>query len=92
MYPDITTCEGNLERVKKSGLNLIDYFSLPEDAWWVEYYEPLQEKVDALRKKYAKDPEALWVIEEDQIEIHMFQKYNAWYGSTFFLMQKPSTG
>jgi len=61
---------------------------LPEDAWWSEYYEPLEKRIEQLRMKYINDPEALSVLDKEQWEIDMFKKYCEWYGSAFFIMQK----
>jgi len=87
-YPGIKTVAGNLEQIYGSGYDLIGYFALPEDAWWREYYSPLQKQIKGLRIKYADNAEALAVIDTEQREIDMYKKYNQWYGSAFFAMQK----
>jgi len=28
------------------------------------------------------------MIEEEQLEVDLFRKYNSWYGSVFYVMQK----
>ena len=43
---------------------------------------------DNLRSKYSDDAEALAVLDEEQREIDMYRKYQQWYGSVFFVMQK----
>ena len=40
----ITTIEHNLEMIHDGGYILVDYFTLPEDAWWEPYYTPLEER------------------------------------------------
>jgi len=52
-------------------------------------YGPLEERVNTLRVKYADDPAALAQLDEELVEIEMFRKYNRWYGSVFFAMQRP---
>ena len=88
IYPVITTIEGNLDVIKKCGYKTIGYFPLPEDAWWEFYYNPLEKRLKELRKKYRDNPKAMEMIEETQLEIDMFRKYNEWYGSVFYVMQK----
>jgi ubiquinone/menaquinone biosynthesis C-methylase UbiE len=88
MYPGICTIEENIKHIANGGYLMIDYFPLPEDAWWIEYYGPLEERIQKLREKYRADDEALRVLDEEQREIEMFKKYNHWYGSVFFIMQK----
>jgi len=87
-YPDIRTIPENLERISDSGYSLIGHFTLPEDAWWIEYYDPLEMRIQELRKKYIDNPEALMELDKEQREIDMYKKYHKWYGSVFFVTQK----
>jgi hypothetical protein len=61
---------------------------LPEDAWWVGFYGPVENRLRELRKKYGDDPVAREVFDEEQKEIEMYRKYSDWYGYVFFVMQK----
>jgi hypothetical protein len=61
---------------------------LPEEAWWEEYYHPLQERLNQLRAKYVDDPQALTILDSEQEEIALYRKYSEWYGSVFYVMQK----
>lgn len=88
VYPNLPTIEENLETIEKCGYEIIDYFPLPEDAWWEFYYDPLQERLKKLEIKYQDNPKAMESINEEWIEIDIFKKYNDWYGSVFFVMQK----
>jgi ubiquinone/menaquinone biosynthesis C-methylase UbiE len=87
-YPGIRTIPENLEQVAACGYRLIGLFTLPEDAWWVGYYGPVEKRLEGLRKKYRDNPEALAVLDEEQKEIDMYRRYSEWYGSVFFVMQK----
>ena len=88
VYPAITTIEKDLEIIKKTGYKLLGHFPLPEDAWWDLYYNPLEKRLKKLRIKYKNNQEALNMIQEEQKEINLFRKYNKWYGSVFYIMQK----
>jgi len=88
VYPAITTIGKNIELIKKCNYKLLGYFPLPEDAWWELYYEPLQIRLDDLRIKFKDNPKAIEMINQEQVEINLFRKYNKWYGSVFFVMQK----
>ena len=88
VYPEISTIEDNLQIIKKCGYKILGYFPLPEDAWWEFYYRPLEKRLEKLKVKYKDDPKALDMINEEYKEIYLFKKYNAWYGSVFFVMQK----
>ena len=88
VYPGIRTVPENLEQIPGCGYDLLGHFKLPEDAWWDEYYSPLERRVQDLRKKYPCDTKALVVLDKEQREINMFKKYHKWYGSAFFVMKK----
>jgi len=88
VYPGIKTIPENLELIPGCGYRHIGYFPLPEDAWWDEYYHPLERRIQSLRKKYANNPKALAILNNEQLEIDLFRKYSQWYGSVFYVMQK----
>ena len=89
IYPGITTVDQNLKLVQDCGYENLGHFTLPEDAWWTEYYQPLQARVRKLRTKYIHEHEAQLVLDKEQQEIDLFRKYGKWwYRSAFFLMKK----
>lgn len=90
LYPGIKTVAENLEQIPSCGYDIIGHFVLPEDAWWVEYYGPLEMRIQELREKYVHNSEALVALDKEQREIDMFRKYHKWYGSVFFIMQKTN--
>jgi SAM-dependent methyltransferase len=87
-YPGIKTVQENLQQIPRCDYELIGHFTLPEDAWWIEYYGPLEKRIKELRIKHIDDPKAIEIIDKEQQEIDMFKKYYKWYGSVFFVMQK----
>lgn len=87
-YPAITTIDANLDTIAAAGYRVLGHFALPEDAWWHAYYEPLQDRIEALRVRYAGNADALDQLDEELVEIEMYRKYSRWYGSVFFVMQK----
>ena len=87
-YPEIKTVAEDIEIIFKCGYTLLGQFTLPEDAWWIEYYDPLEKRIKSLRRKYIDVPEALAVLDNEQREIDMYKKYHQWYGSVFFVMQR----
>ena len=88
IYPGICSIPENIECIRACGYGLVGHFALPEDTWWLEYYKPLEERVEKLRGKYADKPGALTVLEKEQHQIDLYKKYSQWYGSAFFIMQK----
>jgi SAM-dependent methyltransferase len=88
MYPAIATVDDNLRVIEGCGFRVLGHFTLGEDAWWPEYYGPLEERIAKLRTKYAHDAGALTQLAEEQREIDLYRKYNRWYGSVFFVLQR----
>ena len=76
------------EQISSCGYELLDYFILGADTWWVEYYAPLEKRINELRTKHANDPKALAVLDEEQREIDIFKKNPEHNSSVFFIMQK----
>jgi SAM-dependent methyltransferase len=86
-YPGILDIEGNLEIIKGTGCKTEGYFTLPETAWWDDYYTPLEKRLDAFLEKYEGDPEAIALYEMELSEIDMYRKYSDYYGYVFYIMQ-----
>ena len=74
--------------VASCGYKLIEHFSLPEEAWWEEYYSPLEIRIKELYKKYSNDPDALEVLNTHQNEIDMVKFSPKSFQSVFCIMQK----
>ena len=87
-YPGITSISDNLNTISQCGYEHIGHFVLPEDAWWAEYYNPLEKRIHALQAKYHKNNEAQAILKEELREIDLYRRYSSWYGYVFFLMQK----
>ncbi|MBA7503243.1 2-methoxy-6-polyprenyl-1,4-benzoquinol methylase, mitochondrial [subsurface metagenome] len=88
VHDEKTNISNKLKKIPNCGYKLINYFSLPEDAWWTEYYNPLEIRIKELRKKYGNDPETLKIFKKYQNEIDMVKKNHKDYGSIFYIMQK----
>lgn len=86
--PDIRQVRDNLEIIEKCGYNVIDHFTLPESAWWENYYQNLENRMDEIRKKYPDDEKALMVLEMEEEEQRMYSKYSSYYGYEFYVMKK----
>jgi cyclopropane fatty-acyl-phospholipid synthase-like methyltransferase len=86
-YPPMVDVDSNLEIIKSCGYQVVGHFVLPETAWKESFYQPLEVRVQSLRKKYAEDPERMEMIDSVQMEIDMYRKYSRYYGYVFFLMR-----
>lgn len=86
-YPAMVDIDSNVATIKNCGYDLLGHFTLPESAWKESYYHPLENRLQSFRKKYAKDPKRIEMIDSVQMEIDIYRKYSAYYGYVFFLMQ-----
>ena len=87
-YPALTTVKDNLEIIRRTGLRIIDHFILPARSWLDDYYDPMEQRIAELRKKYVGNTEALGTFAVCQHEIDIFREYSGFYGYTFFVMRE----
>ena len=88
VHDAINIVSDELERIASWGYKLIDYFSLPEDAWWTEFYKPLEIRIKELYMKYKNNSEALKALKKHQTEIDMIKRNPKEHSSAFYIMQK----
>lgn len=86
-YPDITDIASNISVITSSGYRVLTHFTLPDAAWWDEYYTPLSAKHPVMREHYAADTEAQAVLDMSAREIAVRRKFAATYGYEFFITQ-----
>jgi cyclopropane fatty-acyl-phospholipid synthase-like methyltransferase len=87
VYPDIEYYKDIFPTVKTAGYDVMDYFPLPDESWWTDYYTPAEKKIAELRKKYP-DEDARQIFDSFQLEMDMHKKYSEYYGYGFYIMQK----
>jgi len=90
VHDEIKTVLNKLKKILGCGYQLINYFPLPKDAWWIEYYRLLEIRIRELSMKYNNDPEALKILKKHQNEINMVKKNPGDYGSAFYIVQKST--
>ena len=83
--PSIVDVAGNLVRVGTAGYEVVGHFTLPDAAWWTNYYDPLAERIPGARRKYANDEQALATVEQQAAEIPLRRAYPDVYGYEFIV-------
>jgi ubiquinone/menaquinone biosynthesis C-methylase UbiE len=78
----------SLSYIPKHGYSLKGDVQLPPDAWWTEFYQPLEEKISTLLHKYATSSNALQLLKQLQSEIIMVKKNPRNFRSSFYIMKK----
>lgn len=86
-YPAMTDIDANIATIEECGYHVVGHFTLPEAAWWDDYYTPLEAKLPGLRTKYAGDDEAQGLVDMTAREIEMRRRFGDSYGYLFFVAQ-----
>ncbi|MCU0299713.1 MAG: hypothetical protein MUF33_14525, partial [Candidatus Nanopelagicales bacterium] len=71
-------------------LRLVGHFPLPDDAWWDDFYTPMEARIAELRRKYSGDPEAADILDDLAAEPEMHRRYCAFYAYEFFVVRRPA--
>ncbi len=87
-YPAMGNVEAIRQMLSGSGYKLVDDFTLPDSAWWTDYYAPLVAKLPALKQKYEGDEAALSIVGMTDREIDMRRRFSSAYGYQFFVACK----
>lgn len=87
-YPAMTSIEVIITAIRENGYEPVGDFTLPDSAWWDEYYTPLEAKFPSLKQKYESDKAALGVIAMSEAEIDIRRRFAHSYGYHFFVVKK----
>lgn len=86
-YPSMGTIATNAYVARDAGYRVLDTFTLPDSAWWDEYYRPLQARMAALRAEASNDPALAEVISSTEKEIDFYTRFGDSYGYVFYLLR-----
>ena len=87
-YPAMGHVPDVLRLISQDGFDLIDHFTLPEEAWWDDFYTPMERRIAELRDVYADDDEALAVCDQLANEPEMHRNYSDYYAYEFFVVRR----
>lgn len=89
-YPEMTNIENSLRIISETGYLNVAHFTIPDWAWWKDYYIPQEKRLDELREKYAYNPAVLERLEQTQREIDAHRIYSNYYGYVFFVVKNAA--
>jgi SAM-dependent methyltransferase len=89
-FTAITDIDGCRARVAEAGYRLLGDFVLPEEAWWDDYYRPMQARLEGLASTFEGDPVGQQVIDSCLEEIELYREFSAYYGYVFLVMEPAS--
>ncbi len=87
-YPPMTNVATNLSKIRASKYETIANFTLPDRAWWNDYYNPLEAKLPKLKEKFKNNYNALSIIAATELEIEIRRRFGEWYGYEFLIARK----
>jgi hypothetical protein len=79
-----------LAAIERSRLSLVDHFGLPGEAWWDDFYTPMEQRIQELRGRHAGDTEALALLDQLAQEPKMHRRHSDYYAYEFFVARRPT--
>lgn len=86
-YPGMSDDREIRTHIDAAGYRTVDTFVLPPSAWWDEYYEPMQARLESLSARSPGDRAAAEVVRSAQVETEMLQRYGQHYSYAFYVVQ-----
>jgi SAM-dependent methyltransferase len=87
-YPAMGSIDDARAKAASAGYELLGDFVLPEEAWWTNYYTPLQARVAQIAERHAGDPIARQVIEDAKSEIECYRMHSGCFGYLFLVLAR----
>uniref|UniRef100_UPI00040EBE93 class I SAM-dependent methyltransferase n=1 Tax=Methylohalobius crimeensis TaxID=244365 RepID=UPI00040EBE93 len=78
-YPEIDLASAKIGILERHGYSPQGYFALPVHCWLENYYRPLQSRFDAFLQRHGRSDQAKAVVEAEQHEIALYEKYRDYY-------------
>ena len=61
---------------------------MPDEAWWDEFYTPMERRTEDLRRQHAGDADALAVLDQLAREPELHRRYSDYYAYEFFVVRR----
>jgi len=87
-YPEIDVASSKIGVLEKNGYSPIGYFVLPEYCWVDNYYRPIQNSVKDFLNRNGNSKEARAIVEAENREIELYEKYNTYYSYGVYVARK----
>jgi SAM-dependent methyltransferase len=90
-YPQMGWTADVLRMLQGSGFELLGHFTLPDQAWWDDFYTPMLARVRELRGKHAGDAEALATLDLIDREAEMHRQHSEYYAYELFVGRRQDS-
>ncbi len=88
-YPTMGWLNDILSKIQDYEFDLMGHFTLPDEAWWDDFYTPMETRIAELRGKYTDDNEASAILDQLAEEPQMHRRYSNFYAYEFFVARRP---
>lgn len=90
-YPAVATASAKMAQLEVNGYMPVGYFPLPESCWLDNYYRPMQQRFADFLARYDHAPEALALVEAEQKEIRLYERYSDFVSYGFYVARKATS-
>jgi len=87
-YPEIDKASNKFRILEENGFSPLGYFYLPEASWLDNYYGPMEDRFEDFLKKHNYSEAAQKLIENEKVEIKLYQKYKDYLSYGFYIGRK----
>ncbi|MEN2280902.1 class I SAM-dependent methyltransferase [Algoriphagus sp. SE2] len=87
-YPEVDTAANKIKQLENNDYMLVGYFYLSQDSWIENYYKPMQARFEPFLKRHGNSELARKVVEDNQAEIDLYQKFKDYYSYGFYVARK----
>jgi SAM-dependent methyltransferase len=87
-YPTMGSVPDVLTKIQRAGLSVMGHFTLPDEAWWDDFYTPMELQIEELRAKYVGDAESMLILDQIAAEPKMHRNHSQSYAYEFFVAQR----
>ncbi len=88
-YPSMGRVADVLGAIERAGLVCVGHFTLPDEAWWDDFYTPMARRIEALRAELSHDREALVALDQLAGEIALHRDHSDEYAYELFVARRP---
>jgi len=87
-YPEIDVASEKIGLLERHGYSPDAYFVLPVHCWIENYYRPMQSRFSAFLERHGGSEQAKAVVEAEQHEIALYEKYRDYFGYGVYVARK----
>lgn len=87
-YPEVDTASNKIKQLENNGYSLVGYFYLSQESWIETYYKSMQARFETFLKRNDNSELAKKVVDDNQAEIDLYQKYKDYYSYGFYIARK----